>query len=103
MTYELLFDVLALREWHKLAPAIKDQLRKKLAARLEAPKVEADKLAGMPGCYKIKLSSLGYRLVYRVVDDQVQVVVIAVGKRERGKVYKAARERIADKRAEAEK
>ena len=48
----------------------------------------------MPDCYKIKLRSAGYRLVYRVYDDRIVVQVIAVGKRERNEVYKAAAGRV---------
>ena len=40
--------------------------------------------------YKIKLRSVGYRLVYEVRDSELIVVVVAVGKRERNAVYKAA-------------
>ncbi|OYW91203.1 MAG: hypothetical protein B7Z23_08560 [Pseudomonadales bacterium 32-61-5] len=45
------------------------------------------------GDYKIKLRSAGYRLVYRVEDERVTVVVVAVGKRERSEVYEAAKKR----------
>jgi len=49
------------------------------------PRIEANRLAGLPDCYKIKLRSSGYRLVYQVVDDDVVVFVVAVDKRERGR------------------
>ena len=45
-------------------------------------------------CYKIKLRDLGYRLVYWVGGDGVVVVVLTVGKRERGEVYELARKRF---------
>ena len=48
------------------------------------------KLSGHPDRYKIKLRSVGYRLVYEVRDQQVLVLVIAVGKRDRNAVYRAA-------------
>jgi mRNA interferase RelE/StbE len=48
----------------------------------------------MPDCYKIKLKSAGYRLVYQVVDARLVVVVIAVGKREGNLVYRAAMDRL---------
>jgi len=44
--------------------------------------------------YKIKLRSSGYRLVYEVVDNELYVLVIAVGKRESGKVYEKALKRV---------
>lgn len=48
----------------------------------------------MPNCYKIKLRSIGYRLVYEVIDSRLVVTVIAVGKRERSKVYGSAASRL---------
>lgn len=66
---------------------------RKLRERLEAPKVQVDALRDMPGHFKIKLRASGYRLVYRVEDERVVVVVVAVGKRERGAAYQSAGER----------
>jgi hypothetical protein len=43
---------------------------------------------------KIKLRAAGYRLAYEVFDDAVVVMVLAVGKRERGEVYKKLASRI---------
>lgn len=51
------------------------------------------RLLGHTDRYKIKLRSVGYRLVYEVRDAEVVVVVIAVGKRERNAVYEAAAKR----------
>jgi mRNA interferase RelE/StbE len=94
MPYKLRFHTLALAEWQKLDPSVREPLKKKLAERLEEPRIPSAALAGMPDCYKIKLQRLGYRLVYRVEDDIVFVTVVAVGKRERLKVYEAAKDRL---------
>ncbi len=48
----------------------------------------------MADCYKIKLRSVGYRLVYQVIDQRVVVLVIAIGKRERCDVYSVASARL---------
>ncbi|WP_261792924.1 type II toxin-antitoxin system RelE family toxin [Pseudomonas chlororaphis] len=72
---------------------LREQFKKKLAERLELPRVPADALHGMADCYKIKLKASGYRLVYQVIEDQIVVSVVAVGKRERGAVYEPARKR----------
>jgi len=93
MTYKLRFLPAALKEWEKLGATIKSQFKKKLAERLENPRVPADKLSGFDSVYKIKLRSAGYRLVYEVVDDQLLVYVIAVGKRDRNKVYTSIKQR----------
>ena len=93
MTYKLRFLPVALKEWEKLGPPIRSQFKKKLAERLENPRVPADKLSGYDAVYKIKLRSAGYRLAYEVVDDELIVYVLAVGKREKGKVYASVKKR----------
>lgn len=93
MTYKLLFHADAECEWRKLDNSIRTQLKKKLAERLENPRIEADKLSNLPNTYKIKLRSIGYRLVYEVQDEKVVVMVIAVGRREDNEVYITAAKR----------
>ena len=94
MRYRLRFHALALREWQKLDASVREPLKKKLAERLDMPLVPASALHGMPDCYKIKLHSLGYRLVYRVDDAEIFVTVISTGKRNDGKVYRTATDRL---------
>ncbi|ALI57093.1 type II toxin-antitoxin system RelE family toxin [Celeribacter marinus] len=94
MSYDLQFLPSALKEWHKLGATLQSQFKKKLKERLAQPHVVADGLHGMPNHYKIKLRSAGYRLVYRIEDTTVTVTVVAVGKRERGAVYKSAQKRF---------
>jgi mRNA interferase RelE/StbE len=70
--YQLKFDKDAIQEW--------------------SPIVESARLHGeLNGCFKIKSKKSGYRLIYTVVDKQLVVIVIAIGKRERLAVYKKAR------------
>lgn len=71
MTYELAFDRRALKEWQKLGHTIREQFKKKLAERLENPRVPAARLHGHADRYKIKLRASGYRLVYQVIDEKV--------------------------------
>ena len=93
-TYRLTFLRDAKKEWDKLAPPLRKQLEKILRERLETPRVEADRLHGLPDCYKIKLRSAGYRLVYRVFDDRIVVQIVAIGKRERNEAYERAKRRL---------
>ena len=93
MTYKLEFLPSALKEWEKLGHTLRQQFKKKLAERLETPRISADALHGMPDCYKIKLKAAGYRLVYKVIDERIVVSVITVGKRERSSVYDRAKKR----------
>ena len=87
MSYELEFMPKALKEWQKLDSNTKEQFKKKLAQRLENPKVPKDKLRDFDNVYKIKLKSLGYRLAYEVIDERLVVLVLVVGKRENNAVY----------------
>lgn len=93
MSYRLEFLPSARKEWDKLGATLRDQLKKKLAERLLNPHIPGDALRGLADHYKIKLRTAGYRLVYRVEDERVTVVVVAVGRRERSEVYKAAKKR----------
>ena len=93
MTYELEFKKSALKEWKKLGATVQAQLKKKLVEVLDNPHIPANKLSGATNLYKIKLKQAGYRLVYEVNDQVITVTVIAIGKRERGSVYKTALER----------
>ena len=93
MTYKLRFHELALTEWNKLDGSIKSQFKKKLAERLEQPRLKSSALSGMKDCYKIKLRQLGYRIVYRVDGDIVSVTVITAGKKDKEKVYQEAEKR----------
>lgn len=94
MTYSLEFKESALKEWRKLDGTIRAQFKKKLAERLEQPRVASARLSGMADCYKIKLKNAGYRLVYQVDDQRIVVIVVAVGKRENFAVYRSAEGRL---------
>ena len=67
MKYRLRFEPDALKEWNSLDKSIRIQFAKKLENRLEDPLVKSSELSGeLKGLYKIKLASLGYRLVYQI-------------------------------------
>ncbi len=93
MSYRLKFLPTALKEWKKLDNSIQAQFKKKLRDRLEKPHVPSSQLSGFENHYKIKLRASGYRLVYEVVDKEVYILVIAIGKRDKNVVYKKAKNR----------
>ena len=93
MSFELGFLEEAMKEWGRLDSNTRAQFKTKLAERLANPRVPSAKLSGDKDRYKIKLRSVGYRLVYEVRDSGLIVIVGAVGKRERNEVYKAAAKR----------
>lgn len=83
MTYRLKFFESALKEWRKLDPYVRKQMKGRLRARLENPHVPSARLRGYDNLYKIKLRSLGYRLAYLVEDAEITVYVVSVGRRDR--------------------
>lgn len=85
MSYELIFLPRALKAWRKLDSVTRDQFKSKLVERLETPRVPKDALHFKPSHYKIKLAGKGYRLIYKVDDQRVTVIVIDVGRRD--KIY----------------
>ena len=100
--YRLRFETRAWEEWKRLDNSPKAAMREALIKRLNQPHIPAAALKGeLAGCYKIKLLKAGYRLVYKVLDDVVVVLVLAVGKREDGAAYQEAIERITSGTREA--
>lgn len=87
MTYKLEFERRALKEWEKLGHPVREQFKNKLAERLVNPHMPTSRLSGKNNCYKIKLRSSGYRLVYEVSGDRVLLLVITVGKRAGNEIY----------------
>lgn len=94
--YELEFLTSAANEYGKLDSSVRAQLDKKLIKRLEHPHVVKDRLSGLDGAYKIKLRKAGVRLIYQVIDNELVVLVIAVGMRNDKQVYKEAKKALED-------
>jgi len=63
-------------------------IKDKLAEHLQNPYISSAQIG--KNRYKIKLRCIGYRLVYEVRENELIILVIAVGKRERNEVYRLA-------------
>ncbi|KXL56010.1 type II toxin-antitoxin system RelE family toxin [Escherichia coli] len=95
MTFNIDFDERAFKEWKNLDKTIRDQFKKKLRKLQHNPYTGATRLHGdLVGCFKIKLRASGFRLIYKVIDEEIVIWGIAVGKRERSNVYNIASERM---------
>jgi mRNA interferase RelE/StbE len=91
--YRLKFLPTAFKEWKRLDSSVQNQLKKKLKERLQNPHIPASRLHGFENHYKIKLRASGYRLVYEIIESEIVVLAIAVGKRDKSLVYKKATRR----------
>ena len=93
--YKLGFKRSALVEWRALDNSVREPLRKALKKRLKEPHIPKSALHGpLHNCYKIKLKTSGFRLVYKVEGDVLTVVVLVIGKREKSQAYRLAVERL---------
>jgi mRNA interferase RelE/StbE len=83
MTYELKFTPSAKKDWDKLDNSIRHMFKKALTKRLINPFVPASKLKNLPiNCYKIKLRTIGYRLIYTVEDCELVLLVLTISRRD---------------------
>jgi len=71
------------------------QIARKLKERQSNPRVPGDALRRFPNCYKIKLRARGVRLVYRVKDDILELLVLSIGAREGDEAYHLAEAELA--------
>lgn len=87
MSYSLKFMPKALKDFQKLDGSVKNEFKKILRKRLQNPAIEKHRLHGdYKGHFKIKLKSSAYRLIYRMLNDELVVIVVEVGRRD--KIYK---------------
>lgn len=83
MTYELKFIPSTKKEGDKLDNSIKQMFKKALAKRLINPIVPAAKLKELPiNCYKVKLRTVGYRLIYTVNNGALILLVLTINRRD---------------------
>ena len=83
MTYELNFTPSAKKEWDKLDNSVKQMFKKALAKRLINPIVPISKLRDLPiDCYKIKLRTIGYRLVSTIENNKLILLVLTINRRD---------------------
>ncbi len=94
MSYELAIHPDAEKEWGKLDGSIKRRFKEKFAKeRLQHPRVVKDALRELPDCYKIKITTPQFRLIYHVNDELRLLTILSVASRD--DVYDELRERLA--------
>lgn len=83
MTYELAIHSDAEKEWAKLDGSIKRRFKEKLAKeRLNHPRVAKDALRELSDCYKIKITTPQFRLIYHVDDAKHLLTILSVASRD---------------------
>lgn len=83
MSYELAIHPDAEKEWAKLDGSVKQRFREKLAKdRLKHPRLAKDALRELPDCYKIKITTPQFRLIYHVNDAKRLLTILSVASRD---------------------
>ncbi len=88
--YKLSFLKKAKKEWDKLNLKVQKQFKQKLAERLSNPHIMKDRITGLEECYKIKLRTSSYSIIYKVSEGKLIVQAITMGKLEIDTVYNLA-------------
>ncbi len=96
--YNFKFHPEAEKELTKLNRSIQILFKKALKKILKSPELGID-LGNkynfdLSGCKKMYFDNKRYRIVYQIIEDEVIVYLISIGKRDKMDVYKKANERI---------
>jgi mRNA interferase RelE/StbE len=92
-SFELAIHPGAEKDWAKLDGSIKLRFKEKFAKeRLKHPRVAKDALRELPDCYKIKITTPQYRLIYHVNDAKRLLTILSVASRD--DVYEELRIRL---------
>ena len=83
--YSIVFQTKALKEFDRLENAVRRRIAPKIDSLTDNPRpADAVKLSGYKDYFRIRVGD--YRIVYRIQDDRLVVLIIRVGAR--GDVYK---------------
>ncbi len=72
----------------KLDKRIKEIIRRKIEKLIEEPYLGFPLRGNLAGFYKLKVSN--YRIVYKIQNDRLIILIIAIGKRDNNLVYEIA-------------
>ena len=96
--YDFKFHVEAEKELGKLNKSVQVLFTKTLKKILKSPELGIDlgnkNNLDLSGCKKMYFDNKRYRIVYKIIDDEVMIYLIAIGKRDKMDVYRNASERV---------
>lgn len=98
MPYKVVLTAQARQDFHTLDGSIKEQVARQLR-KLETSPLLGEHLGNrggldLTGYYKLYAARKAIRIVYRIIEMEVIVEVVAIGKREDFDVYREAFKRI---------
>lgn len=86
MSYRIVFDKPADRDFRRLPKDVQQALGSQVSALAENPHpADSRKLKGAGNCYRLRHGD--YRLIYTILQDHVLILVLRVG--HRGDIYRS--------------
>jgi mRNA interferase RelE/StbE len=97
MSFEIQFIPEAAEDYRSLDGSIKKQVNEKIEKLKENPFL-GEPLGNnidLAGCYKIYLAKKAYRIIYRIIKNEIEIIEIwGIGKRDKMEIYKTIGQRI---------
>jgi len=97
--YDFKFHPEAEKELVKLNKSVQILFAKVLKKIIKSPELGVDlgnkNNFDLSGCKKVYFDHKRYRVVYKVIDDEVMIYLISIGKRDKMSVYEKASDRLA--------
>jgi len=99
MAYRIEFLPDALKDFDRLAGSLKKQATNKIDSLTENPYLGnplGNKFgADLTGFYKLYFAKKKYRIVYRLIGENIEVIeIIGIGKRDKEEIYKIVAKRL---------
>lgn len=86
--YRVKFTAESQAEFEKLDGSVKPQVLRAIERRAESPIVPSARLSGGNGLlFRIKFRGAGLRIIYEVIDDEVVILVLKIGRRDEKNLY----------------
>jgi len=96
--YDFKFHAEAEKELEKLNRSVQVLFTKALKKILKSPELGIDlgnkNNLDLSGCKKMYFDNKRYRIVYKIIDDEVMIYLISIGKRDKMDVYVKASDRV---------
>jgi mRNA interferase RelE/StbE len=101
MPYKVEFIPEAAEDFHALDGAVKKEVGRKIDALSENPflgKHLGNRFgADLAGFYKLYVAKKAYRIVYRIVGEQIEVIeIVGIGRRDKEEIYRLVAKRLRD-------
>ena len=98
MRYSVTLTADAAKDFRRLDGSLKQPVAKQLT-KLETSPLLGEHLGNktgldLTGYYKLYAAKKGIRIVYRIIEQEVIVEIVAIGKREELAVYRTSQKRI---------